>query len=62
MKEERMSYNRCTCQKCGKQYATVIDKAEELQKEACPNCGAKQLVLVGAMSVSEVNGLFSGGG
>jgi hypothetical protein len=40
----------------------VIDKAEDIQKEACPNCGEKQLLLVGAMSVSEVNGLFSGGG
>jgi len=57
-----MSYNRCTCQKCGKQYATVIDNDEDLQKEACPNCGEKQLKLIGLMSVSEVNSLFSGGG
>jgi hypothetical protein len=40
----------------------VIDKDEDLQKEACPNCAEKQLKLIGPMSVSEVNSLFSGGG
>ena len=57
-----MSYNRCVCQKCGNQYATVIDKDEELLNEACPNCGEKQLKLIGPLSVSEVNSLFYGGG
>lgn len=57
-----MSYNRCLCQKCGNQYATVIDKAEVLQNEACPNCGEKQLKLVGPLSFTEMNSLFSGGG
>jgi len=61
LKEERMSYNRCTCQKCGNQYATVIDKDEDLQKEACPNCGEKQLKIIAPMSVTEINSLFSGG-
>ena len=57
-----MSYNRCICQKCGNQYATVLDKDEELLKEACPNCGEKQLKLIGPLSVSEVNSLFYSGG
>ena len=57
-----MSYNRGTCQKCGKEYATVIDKDEDLQKEACPNCGERQLKIIAPMSVSEINSLFSGGG
>jgi hypothetical protein len=57
-----MSYNKCICQKCGNQYATVIDKDEELQNEACPNCGEKELKLTGPMSVTEMSGLFSGGG
>ena len=57
-----MSYNRCLCQKCGNQYATVIDKDEVLQNEACPNCGEKQLKLTGPLSFTEMNSLFSGGG
>jgi len=57
-----MSYNRCICEKCGNQYATVIDKDEDLLKEKCPNCGEMQLKLVGPLSVSEVNSLFYGGG
>jgi DNA-directed RNA polymerase subunit RPC12/RpoP len=57
-----MSYNKCFCQKCGNQYATVIDKDEVLQNEACPNCGEKQLKLTGPLSFSETNSLFSGGG
>jgi NAD-dependent SIR2 family protein deacetylase len=57
-----MSYNKCLCQKCGNQYATVIDKDEDLEKEPCPNCGEKQLRLLGPLSFSEMNGLFSGGG
>jgi Zn finger protein HypA/HybF involved in hydrogenase expression len=57
-----MSYNKCTCQKCGKQYATVINSDIELQKEPCPNCGEKQLKLSGALSWAETSSLFSGGG
>jgi DNA-directed RNA polymerase subunit RPC12/RpoP len=57
-----MPYNRCICQKCGSQFATVLDDEVELQKEACPKCGEKQLKLIGPLSYSEVSGLFSGGG
>jgi Zn finger protein HypA/HybF involved in hydrogenase expression len=57
-----MSYNRCTCQKCEKQFATVIDNELVLQQESCPNCGAKELKLNGPLSVSEVNSLFYSGG
>lgn len=57
-----MSYNRCVCQKCGNNYATAINTDIELQKEACPNCGEKQLKITGALSFSEVNSLFYGGG
>jgi predicted nucleic acid-binding Zn-ribbon protein len=60
--EVEMSYNRCTCQKCGKQYATVIDSEVLLQQEACPNCGEKELKLAGPLSASEVNSLFYSGG
>jgi DNA-directed RNA polymerase subunit RPC12/RpoP len=57
-----MSYNRCICQKCGSQFATVLDDDIELQKERCPKCGENQLKLFGPLSFSEVSGLFSGGG
>lgn len=57
-----MSYNRCICQKCGSQFATALDDDIELQKEACPKCGEKQLKLSGALSFSEMSSLFSGGG
>lgn len=57
-----MSYNRCICQKCGSQFATVLADDVELQKEACPKCGEKQLKLSGALSFSEMSSLFSGGG
>jgi hypothetical protein len=40
----------------------VLDKDDELLKEACPNCGEKQLKLIGPLSVSEVNSLFYSGG
>ena len=40
----------------------MIDNDEDLQKESCPNCGEKQLKLIGPLSVSEVTSLFSGGG
>ena len=57
-----MSYNRCICQKCGSQFATVLDDDLELQKETCPKCGERQLKLSGALSFAEMSSLFSGGG
>ncbi|MEW6109878.1 MAG: hypothetical protein AB1632_12035 [Nitrospirota bacterium] len=57
-----MSYNRCICEKCGSQYATMIDNDIEIQKESCPNCGEKQLKLSGPLSFSEINSLFYSGG
>jgi DNA-directed RNA polymerase subunit RPC12/RpoP len=57
-----MSYNRCQCAKCGTLFATAIPTDEELQKEKCPHCGEKQLKIIGPMSISEISGLFSGGG
>jgi len=57
-----MSYNRCKCQKCGSEFATALNDELELQKEACPKCGEKQLKLSGALSFSEMSSLFSGGG
>jgi DNA-directed RNA polymerase subunit RPC12/RpoP len=56
-----MSYNRCKCGKCGSNFATVITTDDELKNEPCPNCGEKNLCIVGPMSVQEVSGLFSGG-
>ncbi len=57
-----MTYNKCICQKCGSQYATVLNRETELAKEACPKCGEKQLKLAGALSMAETSSLFSGGG
>lgn len=57
-----MSYNRCICQKCGSQFATMISSDAELVNEPCPKCGEKQLKLSGALTFSEINGLFGGGG
>jgi DNA-directed RNA polymerase subunit RPC12/RpoP len=57
-----MSYNRCKCQKCGREFATLLDDDLELQKEACPKCGEKELKLSGTLSFSEMSSLFSGGG
>jgi predicted nucleic acid-binding Zn-ribbon protein len=57
-----VSYNRCICQKCGSQFATMINNDEELLREACPKCGEKQLKLQGTLSFAEINGLFGGGG
>ncbi len=57
-----MSYNKCTCQKCGSNFATVINSDLELQNESCPKCGEKQLKLAGALSFAEINSLFGGGG
>ena len=57
-----MSYNRCVCQKCGGQFATMIDNDFEIQNEPCPKCGEKQLKIAGTMSFSEISSLFQGGG
>lgn len=57
-----MSYNKCICQKCGSQYATVMSTDEELIKEPCPKCGERQLKMSGPMSFSEISSLFAGGG
>lgn len=57
-----MDYNRCICETCGSHFATVLDKDDDLQNEPCPKCGQKQLKLSGALSFSEINGLFRGGG
>jgi predicted RNA-binding Zn-ribbon protein involved in translation (DUF1610 family) len=61
MEEQNMSYNKCVCMKCNSQYATMIQTDDDIQKEACPQCGENQLSISGPMSVSEVSGLFSGG-
>jgi NAD-dependent SIR2 family protein deacetylase len=55
-------YNRCSCQKCGSHYATIINSDEELQKEACPSCNEKKLKLEGPLSAAEMSSMFSGGG
>ncbi len=57
-----MSYNKCECQKCGSQFATVLSDELELQKEACPKCGERQLKLLGPLTFAETSSLFSGGG
>jgi Zn finger protein HypA/HybF involved in hydrogenase expression len=55
-------YNRCTCQKCGSEFATVLKNDLELQNEPCPKCGEKQLKMAGPLSFAETSRLFSGGG
>jgi PHP family Zn ribbon phosphoesterase len=57
-----VSYNRCICQKCGSQFATMINSDAELLKEKCPKCGEKQLKLQGGLSFAEISSLFGGGG
>lgn len=57
-----MSYNRCVCQKCGSNYATVVNSDVELQDEKCPSCGEKKLKLSGKLSHSELATQFSSGG
>jgi rRNA maturation endonuclease Nob1 len=57
-----LTYNRCACQGCSSQYATVINSDEELQKESCPNCGSKTLKIVGPLSDAEINSMFYSGG
>ncbi len=57
-----MSYNKCVCEKCGSQYATVICNEAELQQQACPKCGENKLKLAGPLSFYETSSLFSGGG
>jgi Zn finger protein HypA/HybF involved in hydrogenase expression len=60
-KEVEMSYNKCICQKCGSQYATIIKNDIEIQNEPCPKCGEKQLKLAGPLSFHESSGLYGGG-
>jgi len=55
-------YNRCICQNCGSQFATVITNDADIKKEKCPSCGEKQLRLAGELSFSEFVSQFSGGG
>jgi len=62
MDASTLTYNRCSCQKCGNQYATVINTDEELQKESCPGCGEKKLKIVGPLSPAEINSMFYSGG
>ncbi len=57
-----MSYYRCICQKCGSNYASMIDNDIELQKESCPGCGEKQLKISEPLTSAEINKLFYGGG
>ncbi len=57
-----LTYNRCSCLKCGGHYATVISSDEELQKESCPGCGEKKLKIVGPLSQAEINSIFYSGG
>ncbi|MBI5205597.1 MAG: hypothetical protein HZA11_11840 [Nitrospirae bacterium] len=57
-----MSYNRCICQGCGSNFATVISSDTDLQKEKCPSCGEKRLKISGKLSHSELATQFSGGG
>jgi len=56
-----MSYNKCICQKCGSQYATVIKSDVEIRNEPCPKCGEKQLKLSGPLSFQETSSLYGGG-
>ena len=62
MQTDALTYNRCLCQKCGSQFATVISTDEELQKESCPGCGEKKLKIVGPLSPAEISSLFYSGG
>ena len=62
MEANSLTYNRCACQKCGSQYATVIKSEDELLKESCPGCGEKKLKIVGPLSPAEINSMFYGGG
>jgi predicted nucleic acid-binding Zn-ribbon protein len=62
MEANTLTYNRCLCQKCGSNFATVISTDEELQKESCPGCGEKKLKIVGPLSPEEISSLFYSGG
>jgi Zn finger protein HypA/HybF involved in hydrogenase expression len=55
-------YNRCKCEKCGSEFATVLKNDLELQNEPCPKCGEKLLKITGPLSFYETSRLFSGGG
>ena len=56
------TYNRCSCEKCGSHFATIINSDEELQKESCPSCKEKKLKLEGPLSAEEMSSMFSSGG
>ncbi len=62
MDTNTLTYNRCACQTCGSQYATVINSDEELLKESCPGCGEKKLKIVGPLSPAEISSMFYSGG
>ncbi|MBI5101160.1 MAG: hypothetical protein HZB33_04925 [Nitrospirae bacterium] len=57
-----MAYNKCVCQKCGSNYATVAKTDKDIENEPCPKCGQKLLKITGAMNMNEMSSLFSGGG
>ena len=59
---DKMSYNKCVCEKCGSCFATGINNNAELQKEKCPNCGERKLIMSGHLSFSEEKNLFYSGG
>jgi hypothetical protein len=40
----------------------MIKSDVELMNEPCPKCGERQLKLSGALTFSEINSLFGGGG
>jgi Zn finger protein HypA/HybF involved in hydrogenase expression len=62
MEVKNMSYSKCTCRKCGSQFATSLQNDIDVKNEPCPSCGEKQLQLSGKLSFSEINSLFYGGG
>ena len=62
MDASTLTYNRCSCQKCGSHYATVINTDEELLKESCPACGEKKLKIAGPLTPAEINSMFYSGG
>ncbi|GAB4483477.1 MAG: hypothetical protein OHK006_04550 [Thermodesulfovibrionales bacterium] len=62
MDHNTLTYNRCTCGKCGNSYATVIGDDAEMAKEACPNCGEKKLKIECPLTQAEIQSIFYSGG
>lgn len=62
METGALAYNKCVCENCANQYATMISNEAELKKEACPNCKQNKLKISEPLSFSEINSLFYGGG